>query len=390
MAKINISKRFLVLFVIVTCFSYLQGDHIANSIFYGILILFIMAILYNCLLYKSIEINITSYKKVICAGESMRIKFFIFGSNFFAMNYIFLHNKGIASLKKDFKGQFVSLNIGDSKILEHDVNFIQRGVYPIGDFNITLKDIFSIVDITFSIKKEEQILVYPKLYDIGREINLGNTLVEGVVNKYSLKEDLYSIKDLREYVGGDRLKDINWKVSAKKGDLYVKTFDNILGEDVALFVNMHKENYFLDSNGGLEEKLIDFSLSLIKTIVEKDLEVIVNLNNRECHKEIINKDNFKNFYNNMIFKPSDGEENFKDFINLSIGRDLKERILIFIILNVEETFLEVLGRLNEDKHKIIIFYNKCEEKTKRYIDNLSIRAINFNEILVGGNESDMD
>ncbi|MEW8955972.1 DUF58 domain-containing protein [Clostridium sp.] len=359
MPKIKISLRFIIIFIIVTCFSYFQGDYIANSIFYGFLILLIISLIFNCILYKSIIININPYDRSICSGEDIDIKLTIFNKGFFPVNYMVLHNKGISDVKKDLKGQCISLNIGEKKEIEYNLTFLQRGVYDIGDFHITLKGIFSIVEITFTMKKEESIFVYPRIYEIGEGLNFENILVEGIVNKNSLKEDLYSIKDLRQYVIGDRLKDINWKVTAKGGELYVKTFDNTLGEDVDLFINMNKGNYSLDSNGGLEEKLIDFSLSLIKIIIEEDLEVTLRLNNKEGYRDIINRGTFSNIYNDMMFKFSNGETEFKDF-------------------------LEYLEDVKKSDYKIIIYYYYCDDKIKSYIDNYSIRALSFKDILKKG------
>ena len=385
MPKIKISIKFIIIFIIITCFSYFQGDYIANSIFYGFLILLIASLAFNCILYKSIIININPYDRYIYSGEN--IKLTIFNKGFFPVNYMILHNKVIYDVKKDFKGQCISLNIGEEKEIEYNLTFLQRGIYDIGDFHITLKDIFSILEMTFTMKKEESIFVYPRIYEIGEGLNFENTLVEGIVNKNSLKEDLYSIKDLRQYVRGDRLKDINWKVSAKEGELYVKTFDNTLGEDVALFINMNKENYSLDSNGGLEEKLIDFSLSLIKVIIEENLEVTLRLNNKEGYREIINRGSFSNLYNDMISKLSNGETGFKNFINLSIGKEMKERILVFTTLNIDKDFLEYLEDIKKSDYKIIIYYYHCDDKIKSYIDNYSIRALSFKDILKKGGDA---
>lgn len=76
-------------------------------------------------------------------------------------------------------------------------------------------------------------------------------------------EDVTQVKELREYRPGDRLQHINWKVSAKHEDLFVKEFEREYNRTLTLLVELRSDS---EEIGFLDELITAFYSSAVKLI----------------------------------------------------------------------------------------------------------------------------
>ena len=76
-------------------------------------------------------------------------------------------------------------------------------------------------------------------------------------------EDVTQIKDFREYVPGDRMQRVNWKISVKRDELYVKEYELESNRTISLIAELRKDS---DEPGFLDELISAYYSAALKLI----------------------------------------------------------------------------------------------------------------------------
>ncbi|HJO61053.1 MAG TPA: DUF58 domain-containing protein [SAR202 cluster bacterium] len=121
---------------------------------------------------------------------------------------------------------------------EYSVQAKKRGFHRLGSVNIYGGDIFGLFDSKKTIATRDYILVYPqilKLPDLGMPES--RPLGEKITN-LTIYQDISWNRGIRTYEKGDSLNTVDWKYTAKKSELMVKTFESTSKSDVILAVSV--------------------------------------------------------------------------------------------------------------------------------------------------------
>ena len=121
---------------------------------------------------------------------------------------------------------------------EYSVQAKKRGFHRLGSVNIYGGDIFGLFDSKKTIATRDYILVYPqilKLPDLGMPES--RPLGEKITN-LNIYQDISWNRGIRTYEKGDSLNTVDWKYTAKKSELMVKTFESTSKSDVILAVSV--------------------------------------------------------------------------------------------------------------------------------------------------------
>lgn len=105
---------------------------------------------------------------------------------------------------------------GDATV-QLDCDLVGRGVHSLGPATVRVRDSLGLLVAERELTGSESVVVYP---DVVALTDTGP--LTGLVEK-ATAEDRTAFDEVREYVPGDPLRDVNWKVSAKQaeGDLVV-------------------------------------------------------------------------------------------------------------------------------------------------------------------------
>ena len=121
---------------------------------------------------------------------------------------------------------------------EYSVQAKKRGFHRLGSVNIYGGDIFGLFDSKKTIATRDYILVYPqilKLPDLGMPES--RPFGEKITN-LNIYQDISWNRGIRTYEKGDSLNTVDWKYTAKKSELMVKTFESTSKSDVILAVSV--------------------------------------------------------------------------------------------------------------------------------------------------------
>lgn len=138
----------------------------------------------------------------------------------------------------------------------------QRGEYRIGPFTVRAADPLGLFPWKKEFPETETIIIYPKVFSIHMQDNkglpCGNLHTDNPVF-----EDITNYKSLREYLPGDDLRRINWKVSARMGSLYTMQYLPSLHYTAIILLNLSPADYPVKYRYALIEAALETAASLL-------------------------------------------------------------------------------------------------------------------------------
>ena len=156
--------------------------------------------------------------------------------------------------------------------LDFDVVMPHVGVYTTGIRDICVYGLLGIFSIKIPVHNELSVTVLPK--DNEREISLSDDLLTDSPDASSFAEnDGFDYTGVREYVPGDSMKKIHWKLSAHSLGYMTKLNETGLRSDVGVILDMVADNDMKDEELlYLNDGIIETGLSLINIARKKDID----------------------------------------------------------------------------------------------------------------------
>lgn len=154
-----------------------------------------------------------------------------------------------------------------------------RGTYDVGVAKLTARDVFGLFE--FSRKSGKRLMrveVYPqaksapamelKPSDVGPEFRSRAT------------EDAASPSDIRKWQDGDELKKVHWKLTLRKRELMVRTFEESARPDTLVIPDLSEITALQDQKLTLEDAICEAALGAAKAQLEAGFPVRMPLQSR--------------------------------------------------------------------------------------------------------------
>ena len=114
----------------------------------------------------------------------------------------------------------------------------KRGYYTITALDVVAGNLFLSRELPMSLKCDAQFYVYPRPWKEQSFLRTLQKLNGEILSRRHLLEDPFEYRGIREYFPGDAMRDINWKATARTGDLKVNMKNYTALKAVRLFVNL--------------------------------------------------------------------------------------------------------------------------------------------------------
>ena len=245
----------------------------------------------------------------------------------------------------------------------------KRGYYQINNIDLTSADLFMSCDLHSSFRPTECVYVLPKAFE-SRDFQMMLQQLNGeMLTKRNLYEDPFEIRGIREYQPFDSMKSINWKATAKTGQLMVNQKNYTSPKTVRIFMNL--EDHHLIRNPDELEDAIRLGAGLAKYLLEQGIKVSFFCNG----PDIVTGDP-------MLRNASKGENQKSAILRclarvdvekdaLDFNKLFRRRILIeqentytcFVSATYDEAFLETLGECSRQGR----VYSWFHPKSKRFV-----------------------
>ena len=129
--------------------------------------------------------------------------------------------------KRDFE-IITPLKKGEEKLFKYELRPVERGVYAFGNLNVFATSPLRLVAKRYTFNNEQEVPVYPSFLQLQKYelLAFSNRLMEYGLKKIRRIGHTMEFEQIKEYVQGDDIRNINWKATAKKNQLMVNQFQD--------------------------------------------------------------------------------------------------------------------------------------------------------------------
>lgn len=132
-----------------------------------------------------------------------------------------------------------SFSLFGTHIVSYNLHPTQRGVYRFGVINILAQSPWRLVVRHFKTGVGQTVKVYPSFVHMRRYslMAVSNQLQQSGIKRIRKMGSSTEFEQIKEYVAGDDYRNINWKASARKGDVMVTQFTDERSQQLFSVIN---------------------------------------------------------------------------------------------------------------------------------------------------------
>lgn len=162
----------------------------------------------------------------------------------------------------------------------------QRGYYQLGPLIMETGDMFGLSR-RYSVTTDPHFLmVYPKVIPLDGYHVASRRPVGEVTMSYRLFEDPTRIAGVREYQAGDPLSRINWKATARTGQLQCKIFEPSSVAGATLILDFHQQSFDRRHEPVRSDQLVTCAASVANALYEINQQFGLITNGRDASDRI--------------------------------------------------------------------------------------------------------
>ena len=116
---------------------------------------------------------------------------------------------------------------------------VERGLYRFGHIDVFVSSPLKLVQRRFVFNQEQKVKVYPSFVQMRRYqlLAVGNRLSQAGTKKVRRLGHSMEFEQIKEYVRGDDYRTVNWKATARRGDLMVNNYTDERSQQIFCVIN---------------------------------------------------------------------------------------------------------------------------------------------------------
>jgi len=348
------------------------GGPLSYALLYAIFLLPVASFIYMLYVYIRFKVYQDIGGATMVKGEEIDYKYILSNEDFiyykgfkvrFLTDYSTIH-------VENFQEE-ISLFPGEKHQRAGRLTCLYRGEYKVGIESVMIKDLLGLFSLTMDRPSTLTARVYPRIPQCTSLSTLDfDEQSKNLPFFTSPKKEILD-SEINKYTSGDELKRINWKVSAKHGELYVRNYTEHPKEKILVFLDTSSITEQTGDPIILEDALLETTLAILDVYTQKNIpsEVIYYTEKLE-HFQIQSLADFHNFYNTTAIMPFNGKRPFGEVI-LSCGRAFGGSIKCIAITSViDSSLIESLSGIPGATTSLILVGEKEKEQLQQIKDQL--------------------
>ncbi|WFR57365.1 DUF58 domain-containing protein [Anaerocolumna sp. AGMB13025] len=259
-----INRILLLIFIIASgVFASFYGGNVSYALFYMSLFIPVVSLSYTFYVYVRFRIFQEIGQRVVVKGDLVPYSFTLANEDYITFRSIkvnFLHDKSTITDVQDIKEY--CLLPSQSETLRTNLRCNYRGEYYVGANTVDIIDYLYLFKITYPVSSKLKVTVLPRVIQIPR-IGFVPALKDTKNSPYlrNAETDAMDI-ETRRYNSGDSRKQIHWKVSAKRNELFSRK--NISNPKSEIIILMDLKRIHEDTLSTLitEDQIIESGLAI--------------------------------------------------------------------------------------------------------------------------------
>jgi len=279
----------------------------------------------------------------------------------------------------------LNLNAGERKSISYNLRPTKRGEYSFGQLRLYVSSALGLVNRRFNFGSEQIVKVYPSFLSLRKYelLAISNRLNELGIKKIRRIGHSLEFDQVKSYVQGDDFRTLNWKATARKGELMVNSFVDEKAQQVYCVIDKSRSMKMPFEGLSLLDYAINASLVLSNVALLKEdkaglitvaetVSSIVAADRRPAHlnkiMEVLYKEKTRYMETNM------------EALYVAVRATLKQRSLIVFFTNFESMSalnrqIPFLKRIAKFHLLLIVFFENSELVTMAQAPAINVEGI---------------
>ncbi|WP_256010663.1 DUF58 domain-containing protein [Desertivirga xinjiangensis] len=284
----------------------------------------------------------------------------------------------------------VSMKPHENKIIDYKLKPVKRGEYKFGSLHVYVSSPLGTIQRRYTFEQEQTLPVYPSFLQM-RKFELmavSNRLSEVGVKKIRRLGHSMEFEQVKNYVAGDDYRTINWKATARRGDMMVNSYSDEKSQHVYCLIDKSRAMKMPFGGLSLLDYAINASLVLSNIAIRKEDkaglitfgEKIGSILPADRRPVQLNK------IQEVLYKEKTRYlESNQEALFIAIRNTLKQRSLLVLFTNFEslsalERQLPFLKRISRFHLLLVVFFENTElkslaEEPARDLEGVYIKTI---------------
>jgi len=302
-------------------------------------------------------------------GDENPIKFQIGNEYLFPVSIKAIDEIPFQFQKRDFE-QLSPLKKGESKTFQYHLRPTERGTYSFGSLNVFAESNIGFLSKRYRFDENAEIPVYPSFLQLRKYdlIAFTNRLHQYGLKKIRRIGHTMEFEQIKEYVQGDDIRNINWKATAKKSQLMVNQYQDEKSQPIYSIIDKGRVMKMPFDALSLLDYAINATLVISNIAIKKqDKAGMLAFSNKVENRVVAER---RNSQMSLILETLYNlETNFveSDFSRLyiDIKRNINQRSLLLLYTNFEtldalHRQLGYLQALAKQHLLVVIFFENTE------------------------------
>lgn len=276
----------------------------------------------------------------------------------------------------------LSLSPGENKTLHYRLRPVLRGEYHFGFIRIFVNTPLGLLSRRFTLGEANMVAVYPSFLQLRKFelLAISNRLTEYGIKKIRKIGHNREFDQIKEYVLGDDVRTLNWKATARKGNLMVNTYQDEKSQQMYCLIDKGRTMKMPFNELSLLDYAINSSLVLCNVAIRKDDKAgLLTFSNRPGN--FVKAEKKPNHMEKILETLYNQDMNFKeaDFgrLFMHVKTQIKQRSLLMLYTNFESMVslqrqLPYLRKIASQHLLVVVFFENTElrELTEMNTKNL--------------------
>lgn len=175
----------------------------------------------------------------------------------------------------------MSLAPREEVTLHYEISGRQRGFYPVGPGRLNTGDLFGFAEAQGTSDERRPLVVYPRVVPLAYAPLNSRAPYGTIASRQPIFADPTRVNGVRNYQPGDPVRGIDWKTSARAGQLQVKKTEPAVSLASSIFVDLHMPSYSRSFRYIGTEWAIVVAASLANYLIEQRQEVGLGSNGHD-------------------------------------------------------------------------------------------------------------
>lgn len=248
-----------------------------------------------------------------------------------------------------------------------------RGKYSFSVKKISVVDPLRIIRVTKKGKSEQNAVFVPRKLNVP-DVSCfceSESIIAKRQNSTDNKEDFSHVRD---YLPGESVQLVHWKLTAKQGDLMLKQFDSVFDRKALILCDF--ESCSRERDPLLcTDTIIETAIAFAKTFLDENIFTDVDFGQTaECSCRISNHTEFESFFELMsVISPKSETSGFCSLLDKNVGG---ESILVIVTAALSEDIILRANKLAAEQSVFVAYINLSGKSLERNLD--SERFLLFN------------